>query len=395
MVRVGRCRVLLGNEGALNWPNVSVCLCVCAGVGVWVVNEWVWRKSSNRERKEVWEEVTCSFKWKKLQNTEFIIHTCNTHTHTHTHTHTDTHQKIRIVIPQWIWYPWPEDITLNVQITHTPPPRPSVRLSVCSSVRVSDHGCGISPEPLNHFLPNLVCWCIIMRPCVMQNNWFSIFNVTAKACIIKVWLFLLYLLKCCSVWNQILFDTKVPNLSSGKIGLLHSRPRPQWRFKMSVNVCSDGIFWTTEHFVTKLGTVMQYYEPECCAEKLVHCRECQGHSEPECPIEKWDYCVQGQGHSKGEKCLWMFVQMISSEPQNILLPNMVWLCSIIGQSVMQKNWFTLFNVKVTGRAYIIKIWLFLLYLLNCWFVCNQAWFDSLLSNQWFVLYKYCIVQPAS
>ena len=41
MVRVGRCRVLLGNEGALNWPNVSVCLCVCAGVGVWVVNEWV------------------------------------------------------------------------------------------------------------------------------------------------------------------------------------------------------------------------------------------------------------------------------------------------------------------------------------------------------------------
>ena len=48
--------------------------------------------------------------------------------------------------------------------------------------------------------------------------------------------------------------------------------------------------------------VAYYYEAMCHAEKLVHCRECQGHSEPECPIEKWDYCVQGQGHSKGEKC---------------------------------------------------------------------------------------------
>ena len=33
---------------------------------------------------------------------------------------------------------------------------------------------------------------------------------------------------------------------------------------------------------------------------------------------------------------------------------------------MQKNWFTVFNVKVTMRAYISKKWLFLLYLLNCW-----------------------------
>ena len=30
---------------------------------------------------------------------------------------------------------------------------------------------------------------------------------------------------------------------------------------------------------------------------------------------------------------------------------------------MQKNWFTVFSVKVTVRAYIIKIWLFLFYLL--------------------------------
>ena len=34
------------------------------------------------------------------------------------------------------------------------------------------------------------------------------------------------------------------------------------------------------------------------------------------------------------------------------------------------------NVKVTVRAYIIKNGLSLLYLLNCWSVCNQTWFDS-------------------
>ena len=51
-------------------------------------------------------------------------------------------------------------------------------------------------------------------------------------------------------------------------------------------------------------------------------------------------------------------------------------CSITSQSVMQKNWFSVFNVKITARSSIIKIWLFLLYLLTCWSACNQTWFDS-------------------
>ena len=45
---------------------------------------------------------------------------------------------------------------------------------------------------------------------------------------------------------------------------------------------------------------------------------------------------------------------LSSEPQNDLSPNLVWLCSIMSQSIMQKNWFTVFNVQVTVRAHIIK-----------------------------------------
>ena len=46
------------------------------------------------------------------------------------------------------------------------------------------------------------------------------------------------------------------------------------------------------------------------------------------------------------------------------------------QCVLRKDWFTMFNVEVTVKAYITKIWLFLLHLLNCWSVCNQTGFDS-------------------
>ena len=49
-------------------------------------------------------------------------------------------------------------------------------------------------------------------------------------------------------------------------------------------------------------------------------------------------------------------------------------------SVMKKNWFTIFNVKVTARAYITKIWLFLLCLLNFWSVCRQTWFNGITSE---------------
>ena len=38
---------------------------------------------------------------------------------------------------------------------------------------------------------------------------------------------------------------------------------------MSINDCPDDIFSTAKHFVTKLGMVMNHYEPECHAETLV------------------------------------------------------------------------------------------------------------------------------
>ena len=85
-------------------------------------------------------------------------------------------------------------------------------------------------------------------------------------------------------------------------------------------------------------------------------------SEAGVPCRKNWWLSSRSSHSEGSLCQWMFVQMMSSEPQNILLSNLVWLCSIMSQSVVQKNWFSVFKVRVTARAYIIKIWLFLQYL---------------------------------
>ena len=99
-------------------------------------------------------------------------------------------------------------------------------------------------------LPNLVWWCIIKRWRVIKENWFTIFSVkvTARAYVIKIWIFLWYLQICWSVCSQTLFDTSTTSwagVSCGKIGSLHSRSRSHWRSKMLVNVCQDGIFWTT------------------------------------------------------------------------------------------------------------------------------------------------------
>ena len=45
---------------------------------------------------------------------------------------------------------------------------------------------------------------------------------------------------------------------------------------------------------------------------------------------------------------------------------------------MQKNWFLVFKVKVTARAYISEYDCFY-YLLNCWPFCYQTWFDGTFS----------------
>ena len=146
------------------------------------------------------------------------------------------------------------------------------------------------------------------------------------------------------------------------MGLLRSRSRSQQRFEILMNVCPDDIFWTTEYFVTKPGTVMQHHKPECHAEKLVPCVQCQGHSDGDaaswarvlCGILFVCCCyLQGQGHSKGLYDQNMTLSIIFSELLIPWQPNLVWWYIIISQSVLlkkKKKRNTTFRVTVTVKG---------------------------------------------
>ena len=58
--------------------------------------------------------------------------------------------------------------------------------------------------------------------------------------------------------------------------------------------------------------------------------------------------------------------------------NQTWYCGAPPWAGMscEKKGDSIFKVKVTVWAYIIKIWLFLLWVLNQWVFCNQTQFDS-------------------
>ena len=96
----------------------------------------------------------------------------------------------------------------------------------------------------------------------------------------------------------------------------------------------------------------------------------------------------------------MFSPRVRSCPLNIswtaqpfsffYIPNLIWWCVIMRQCVMRKNWFTIFNVKVTARTYIIKLWLFFLYFLNCCSICKQTWYGSRATRNQSVLWKNVI-----
>ena len=104
-----------------------------------------------------------------------------------------------------------------------------------------------------------------------------------------------------------------------KIESLCSRSRSQWMFKMSVNVCSVDIFWITEHFVTKLGTVMQHHEPECRAEFVV-------------VVAVFNVKVTARAHMIKIWSSTIFLELL-----NPWLPNLVWWYIIISQSVLLKR----------------------------------------------------------
>ena len=218
-------------------------------------------------------------------------------------------------------------------------------------------------------LPNLVWWCTNMRWCVMWKNWFFILTVevTVTGYVIKIWLFLLSLLNCWSVCNQTCYDSanSSAGVSCGKMGLLHSRSRSQWRLKMFINVCLDDIFWITEHFVAKRGMVMQHHKPECLQ-------------------KNWFTVFNVKVITRA--CIIKTSLFLSSKLLVRLQPNLVWQHSIISQSVLWENGITAFKVKVTAKVQNVSECLSGWCLLNRRTFCYETW-CSITSQM--VMRKFC------
>ena len=130
----------------------------------------------------------------------------------------------------------------------------------------------------------------------------------------------------------------------------------QQRFKMSVNVFLNDIFWTSEHFVTKLGMVMQHHEPECHAGKRM--------------FSIFKVKVTARAHNYNQN---MALSSISSELLISWQPNSVRWYIIISQSVLWQK----LDCCVQGKGHseglkckCLSRW----YLLNLQIFCYQTWY---------------------
>ena len=102
--------------------------------------------------------------------------------------------------------------------------------------------------------------------------------------------------------------------------------------------------------------------------------------------KKLDYCIQ-RSRSLWRVKMSMCVQIIFSKSPDIWFPDLVLLCMVMSRSVTQKDWLAVFKVKVSARADMIKIWQFLLYLLNYWSFCYIIISQSVLWRNWIVVFK--------
>ena len=141
-----------------------------------------------------------------------------------------------------------------------------VTLSICPAGCVSNFVRKVSAEPLNRFFGEVLSWNGMWWK---KNYLLSSWSESQRRPIIKVWLFLLYLLNCWSICNQIWIVSTAPWVRVSCEKKLDNciQSRSQQRFNMLVNVCLDDTLWTAEHFVTKHGMLMQHHEPERYAEK--------------------------------------------------------------------------------------------------------------------------------
>ena len=126
-----------------------------------------------------------------------------------------------------------------------------------------------------------------------------------------------------------------------KIGLLCSRSRSQQRFKMSVSICQDNIFWTIK--VPVKAHIIKIWLSIISSELLILLL----------PYQVW-WCtiINLSVLWKDWIALFSVFWTISSELLDVS-PNLVQWCIIKDQSVMQKNWFaiTIYMAKVALRVH--------------------------------------------
>ena len=96
----------------------------------------------------------------------------------------------------------------------------------------------------------------------------------------------------------------------------------------NVNVYPDDIFYTTKHFVSKLGIMMDHHELECYAKRLV--------------------CYfQGQVHSKGSYDQNVTVFTILSELLIFFSAKLFLIVHHHKRVCFIRNWIAMLRVKVT------------------------------------------------
>ena len=123
-------------------------------------------------------------------------------------------------------------------------------------------------------------------------------------------------------------------MSIENVGLLCSWSVSQPRLKVSVNVSLDDILCIAEPFVSKPSMVRHHYKPERHMREMSFCLQCHG-----------------QGHSN-----WISVHTIKYEYFYVLncwffeATNLVRQCMFIRWSILRKDCFAVFKVKVTVKV---------------------------------------------
>ena len=114
---------------------------------------------------------------------------------------------------------------------------------------------------------------------------------------------------------------------------------------MSLNVCSDDIFWIVTYFVTKLGMVVQHHKPEC-------------HAEKKCLLSTRSRSQRGLICSKYYSFYYIFCIADSLATNRGLMVHHHKL------ECLGKKLITVFKVKVTGKVQNVNECLSRWYLLN-------------------------------